>query len=216
MPEPAPAKQLFTRPRVIVAAMVLVTALAVAGFVFGLFDPEPEELVKITFTGFTNSLDRTPHRALLELKKTSDRVAYSSAVDPSGQPYVVTDPSGEAFADLWLKARFRSHSPTGDVLWESALCKTNVLWSTLVAPTELCTCFALPEDGRTGRVEVFYWYVKPGLFDSRSGASWWSSLNGEYFERWAVYEQEIQCARVRPDGTVEPPRLVPKGEKKQP
>jgi hypothetical protein len=200
----------FTRKRFIVVALVLVAVLAVLGFVFGVFDAE--EPVKVTFIGFTNSAEGKFNLAKIELKSASRQIAYWPAIDPGlGVPVFDLDAP-------WIIARFRSRSATGEVIWESGFWRPNPT-ATFAPPAdaELPAYIELPTDGRTGRVEVFYWHVKPAW----SVDSWKPSgrranpLSGSYLGRWAVCDQVIQCPRMRPDGTVEPARLVQRGEKER-
>ena len=206
MTEPVPAKRRLARWGVIMGTLLFGAALAVLGFVFGMFDREVP--VKAAFIGFTNSLDGRLNIAVVELKSVSPRVVYAIEISPSGGP---------RFEEgvLWVKARFRSNSPTGDVVWESGYWKTNqvgTLSATLAAPVdaELPALVELPTDGRTGSVEVFCWHVNPAWSSDSwkpSGPSG-SPLSGSYLERWVVCDKEIQCPRLRQDGTVEPARIV--------
>ena len=75
----------------------------------------------------------------------------------------------------------------------------------------------LPRDGRTNRIamQCFRPMKKP--------PGWWQSVRRQWLRLrtpmddsdWAECDQEIQCPLVRPDGTVEPPRLVPKSKQRR-
>src|SRR3989442_1002747 len=107
MTESATCKPRFTRRRVIAGAVLQVVVLAVAGLVFGVFDGKPAGHVKVTIAGFTNSADGKSTLAGLVLTTRSTKVGFPILIPP-------TKPLG---FDPLLTARFRTSSPTGDVLW---------------------------------------------------------------------------------------------------
>jgi hypothetical protein len=88
--------------------------------------------------------------------------------------------------------------------------------SILLGPgTNLTQNIRLPHEGQRVRLAVLYSVEdtrKPGV--GLFVAQLWARMFGHGRSiQGAICNQEIQCPLRRPDGTVEPPRLVPKDSK---
>jgi len=204
MPEPDPARRFLIRRRIVLGAVALLVVLAVSGFVFGVFDREPVVHVRAKLLGFGKSADGTSTVALIVLTSLSTDIQYRSLIDSNG------------FMPDWLPqgSHFQSYSPSGLPHWDPYRFKTGFGLVFRPAPPVLTNEFELPADGRRGRIVVPF-SVK------QAPATGWLQGMGRAFglQSGTVYigqsvecDEEIQCPLVRPDGTVEPARLAPKGE----
>src|SRR5439155_1876621 len=118
----------------------------VAGLVFGVSDGKPAGHVKVTIAGFTNSADGKSTLAGLVLTTRSTKVGFPILI-PSTKPLGF---------DPLLTARFRTSSPTGDVLWIGGQSYSNRILVLLMGPFGPKATAALPQDGRIGKLEIAY------------------------------------------------------------
>ena len=111
--------------------------------------------------------------------------------------------------------KFTSLSPTGNVTW--TMPGERGIQFVLYEFTEVTHKVRLPEDGRAGRASVFCEMLPKKLprLLSEARELLWIVYKPKLKAVWAECDQEIQCPRVRPDGTVEPPRLLPAAERQR-
>jgi hypothetical protein len=198
MTESATRKPQFARRRVIAGAVLLVLVLAVARFVFGVFDPKPP--VKLRFVRFEESSTYAGIIAVLVMTNCS---AKTYSVQPANSYSGTVD------------AYFISQSSTGEVTWGEQGRNFGLY---LRPHEEITRKTRLPEDGRVGRLSVGYIMVRT------NSVAMARILPKRLCERLmprfqylrAFCDEEIQSPKRTPYGTVEPPRLVPKGERKTP
>jgi hypothetical protein len=171
--------------------------------VFGVFDSASP--VKVTFVRFEKSSDGTSTMAVLLLTNQAKQTSQILHLD-----------------DEAVACRFVSRSATDEVIWMPRLTNgvgpTRFLLYAIPPRSELKGRVQLPEDGRTGRVSVSC--LPPPRSIPKFLRFVPSLLSKLWFARlklfWSECHQEIQCPLAHPDGTVDPPRLVPKGERQTP
>jgi hypothetical protein len=198
----ATRKPLLTRRRVIAAAVLLVLVLVMAGLVFGMFDSDSVGRVRATVVGFEEQPNQKSTVAVVTLSNGSHRTVVL----------------GIAF-DWNVCAGFRSPAPTSAVGWLPPLYVLRSLSLCSFPPGAVWTNrAALPQDGRSGWLAISYSeqphrlpaFLKPlDVIGCKLRPPRTTNFD-------AICDQEIQCPLVLPDGTVQPPRLMPKGERKTP
>jgi hypothetical protein len=196
-------KSWLTRRRVFAVAFLLVVVLAVAGLVFWTSNGNPEQPVKATFV----QSEGTGTLAVILLTNGSRSPLWV---------HEANDPSDNDKSELVIRYKIVSHSPTGEVTWTTP--QQLGLQCVLEEFSAFSYKIKLPTDGRTGHVAVLYETLPkklPAFLDAARDV-WWLVHSAQLKSRWVECEQEIQCPRVLPNGTVEPARLVPKGERKTP
>jgi hypothetical protein len=197
-----PTKSKFTRRGVILGASGLVLILAVAGVGFGLFGGNSTGSVSTTLVGFEWSADRNSFLAVCYLTNETEL------------EFLLVD-IGSASAVLG-----RFHSQTGnDVGWLGMGTTADVGWppSNLQPHAALTVKIPLPNDGHTGRVEVCLGTRRLVPSGPPGRLRDWLRYHLPLRKKMprAICDQSIQCPRVLPDGTLEPPRLVSASERKR-
>lgn len=188
-------KPFFTQGRGIVSAVLVVLILSVLGFGLGIFDTKSSGLLEVRIDGFR-----------------TDRLGRTSAL--------ITVSNISRATDMYINQGWFGGGAMGTLPGSS----TNILSWYPSGPTRLAdylhlnpgqdtkAIVELPSDGRTGRVAVAY--VLPNIarhpFLKRVEDRWrrWRARAVKLY--WVIGTQEIQCPRVLPDGTTEPPRLLSK------
>jgi len=200
MTESAAPRPFLTRKRLIAGAMGLVLILAVAWLGLAVVEGDSTGAVKATFVRFEKSKDGKSTLAVLLLTNGADSPLWV---------HEVNNPSEFIFY------KFTSLSPTGEVTW--TMPGERGLQFVLDEFTEFTYKVRLPEDGRAGRVAVFCEMLPKKLprLLSEARKLMWNVYEPSLKPVWAECDQEIQCPRVRPDGTVEPPRLLPAAERQR-
>jgi hypothetical protein len=198
MTEIAAPKPIFRRWLVLAGAVGVALILALLGLVFGVFEGDSKGAVKVSIVRFEKSNDGKATLAVLLLTNGTDRWL---------QVHEINNPSGLIFY------KFISSSPTGEVVWTPP----GPRGGQFVLEEHYAFHFkvSLPEDGRAGRISMFCEMLPkklpPGLSHARE--LMWNVYYPALKEVWAVCDQEIQCPKRLPDGTVEPPRLLPAAER---
>jgi hypothetical protein len=191
-------KPWLTRRRVIAAVVLLVTVLAVAGLVFGVFDPKPSEPVIVTFLDFAKSKYGGLDVAVVRVENLSKQSGSHRYVGPYGTVI-------GGFLD-------GSNSPVAITITNA----TFVTQTVAMAPeSQMTRSVLLPQNGARVRLSVEFFLAEkpvPGLLE-KLRRRWQRVFPPKNRRHFAVCEQEIQCPILRPDGTVEPPRLVSKEHK---
>lgn len=190
----------FTRKRLIAGAVGLLLLLTVAALRLGVFGGHPMEPVKVTFLKFEQSRDGKAAVAMVKLENTSKETITFCSVDKLETLYgqfIPRDGTNSFYLPLSDGMAMRTDG-------------------TNLAPHSVSTNrILLPMDGSVGQFAVFG-YVLPrnrtGLL-GRARLLWWRIRPPELSEVWATCGQEIQCPKRLPDGTVEPPRLLPTAER---
>ncbi|HEU0009050.1 MAG TPA: hypothetical protein VFT34_04455 [Verrucomicrobiae bacterium] len=197
---PAP-KPKFARRGVILGAAGLALVLAVALVGFGPFDGNSRGSVKATFVGFEKSADNNSFRAVLCVTNETEL------------EFVILDTD----SDGGVLGRF--HSPRGNdegLLGIGTMAEVGWPPANLMPHAARVVKIPLPNHGHAGRVEVCLGTkrIMPSgrLGRLREWARYRLPLRKKLPQ--AVCDQEIQCPRVLPDGTVEPPRLLSATEAK--
>ena len=197
-PDPPAASRTFTRRRVIAGTVGLVAVLAVAGFGFGVFEHNPSAPIRINFLGPSQARAEVASEATFSLSNTTSKSGFVSL-----KAYY-----NEGFAS------FRYSSPTDDSVIVESSSHPNAHDIGLPSHTAMTVSFHLPQDGRLGHLELKYVEQRrelPDFLDNLRDLC--DSLGaGRRRQVWVQSEEEIQCPWVRPDGTVEPARVVPIGE----
>jgi hypothetical protein len=202
---PDAARRFLIRRRVIAGTVVLVAVLAVMALVFDVFGRRPAAQVNATFLRFETSADGTSIVALIVLTNVSRDAYYHRLVNATG------------LAPNWLPLGSYFEADVSNPLpnWNPHPLTTGSSSTIRRAPLVVTNQFELPADGRRGRILVQYlekespapeWLQKIGVaLGLQSGIT--------CIVRWVEWDQQIQCPLVRPDGTVEPARLIPKGKR---
>lgn len=198
--ENAAPKPSFTRRRVLVATAGLVLILVVAGLILGWFDAPPAGQVTANCLGFTKSKDDISYLAVVRLTNRSRKTCYLCPLDEPGS--VVGG----------VKVGVKSDEITSAKLPQGAVTMSIVLTPGSQATQHV----SLPLFGERGRVAVSIFLQERRLpaFLDRVRNSWRRAFS-RYPQSWAVCDQEIQCPKRLPDGTVEPPRLLPAAERQR-
>jgi hypothetical protein len=194
-------KPIFTRRRVLAGVVGLGLVLAAAGLMFGWFDQTPEVQVTASFAGFTRSTNDGSYLAMVRLTNMSRKTCYLGPLDEPGSAF--------GGVDIGVKSNeflCATKSPRG-----------TVTMSILLTPGSQTTQHvALPLSAERGRVAVSLFMSErrlPALLDKLRNS--WRDLSQRRPQSWAVCDQEIQCPRLLPDGTFEPPRLLPAAERQR-
>ena len=198
MTESAAPRPFLTRKRLIAGAVGLALILAVAGLVFGVFEGDSSGAVKVSFVRFEKSEDGKVTLAVLRLTNGTARPLWVHQVN---------------YPPELIFYKFASLSPTGEVTW--TMPGVRGMQFVLYEFTEVTHKVRLPEDGRAGRASVFCEMLPKKLPSLLSEARelLWIVYKPNLKAVWAECDQEIQCPRLRPDDTVEPPRLLPAAER---
>jgi hypothetical protein len=199
MKEHSTPKPSFTLRRVVAAAVAVLALMAVAGaFLMPLGDPA--DPVKATFVGFSKSTNGGAPLVVLRLTNESNR-AFSLL-------------SYDSLETVLGGVQYRSSTneisliitPTGSVISFPLLpCSGTTCQVRLPNdggsgwPAVRCVIGPKPAFGLRGKIQSLWWRLRPPREESVV---------------YAVCDQEIQCPRMLPDGTVEPPRLVLKEDRK--
>jgi hypothetical protein len=194
MMENGATRPFLTRKRLIAGAVGLVLILAVAGLVFGVLQGDSSGAVKVSFVRFEKSEDGKATLAVLRLTNGTARPLWVHQVD---------------YPPEVIFYKFASLSPTGEVTW--TMPGARGMQFVLYEFTEVTHKLRLPEDGRAGRASVFCEVLPKKLprLLSEARELLWIVYKPNLKAVWAECDQEIQCPRVLPDGTFEPPRLLP-------
>jgi hypothetical protein len=188
----ATRKPLLTRRRVIAGVVLAVLVLAVAGLMFGVFDPKPP--VNLRFVRFEESSTYAGIIAVLMMTNNSAKTYF---VQPANSYSGTVD------------AYFISQSSTGEVTWGE---RGRNFGLYLKPHAEISRKTRLPEDGRVGRLFVEYILVRTNAAGIASILP--KRLREKLMPRFqflrAFCDEEIQSPKRTPYGTVEPPRLLPK------
>jgi len=192
MTESATRKPLLTRRRVIAAAVLLGLVLAV--FAIGVFDSGRAESVKVSFIRFERSEDDNYAVAVVKVRNDSKR-RYSVIFDDRTSHVVCFFfPTNEDRGMITVMADLHTLKPGQEATGRIYLQPNGKVGRVATR------CQLLPQ-----RLPAFYQKVR----------TFWSDQPPPYVEPlWAESDQEIRCPTVRPDGTVEPPRLMPQREHK--
>lgn len=204
MPEPDPAKRFLLRRRIILGAIVFVVVPVVSVFVFGALKREPAIKISATFLRFQMSAGGTSTVALVVLTNLSRDIYYRSLLDSSG------------LMPNWLPhgSQFESDSPNDLRPWDPHRSTTGLSAKCWPAPLAVTNEFELPADGRRGR--IFVQYLEPSApgWLRAMGRAFGVRPGDTYIVRWVECDEVIQCPLVRSNGTVEPARVVSKGNEK--
>jgi hypothetical protein len=194
MSESVAPKPKFTRRRVILGAAGLALILAVALVRVGVFGGYSRGSVNTTFMGFEQSADKSSFLAVLYLTNEMSMDFVLVETD-EGRAVAGRFHSQSDYVECWLGRR----------VGESAIETYN-----FKPHSARVVRVPLPNDGRTGRVEVSLGTTE--LIPNRPLGRlrhWWRSYVPLLEKKpQAICEQVIQCPLVLPDGTVEPPRLL--------
>jgi hypothetical protein len=174
--------------------MALVLGLAA----FAMLETHSRDMVKVTFVRFENSRDGKTTLAVFYLTNQTRADFALTVVEPDGAVFGRFHPGIQKGGD-WL----------GKVVTAG--------WGfDLRHHSDQTVRVPLPNDGRIGQVEVILSTIEVVESGIRGRVfSWWRSFrlrNANHVE--AICNQVIQCPLVRPDGTVEPPRILPKTPKR--
>ncbi len=190
----------FTRRRVLTGAVALVLILSVVGLLFGRFDQAQTAQVTASFAGFTRSTNDGSYLAMVRLTNMSKNTCYLCPLDEPGSVFGGVDIGVKSNEVICAK------SPRG-----------TVTMSILLTPgSETTQHVALPFSAERGRVAVSLFTSErrlPALLDKLRNS--WRDFSQRRPQSWAVSDQEIQCPRLLPDGTFEPPRLLPAAERQR-
>jgi hypothetical protein len=194
MTERVAPKSKFTRRRVILGAAALGLALAVALVGFGVFGGNSSGSVKATFVRFEKSADGSSFLAVLYLTNETAMDFVLLETDEGGA-VAGRFHSRSSNVECWLGRR------NGESAFESYNFKPHSARTVRVP---------VPDDGSTGRVEVSLVTSKlnPTVPLGRLRQWWRSNVPLREKKPEALCDQAIQCPRVLPDGTLEPPRLL--------
>jgi len=181
MIEAATAKVPFTRRGVISVVVFLVFALCVAGLL-GVFDRTPKPAIEMRVTSFTAQRAIASY-AEITVSNCSEKMSQIVLVDESG-------------------------APAGALLWQN-----NQNFVYLKPGASISGGVFLPIDGGVVRVAVRCSEVRANqlpLFSRRSRIQelWWKWIPPMRHSAWILSDQEIQCPKRLPDGSVEPPHLI--------
>ena len=191
MKETLPLKPIFTRRRVLAAASA-VLILAVGVLFIAVLREESSVLLKMTFLRFDEARDSTLGMvAVVRLEnKSKATIHLLSVLSVYGQTVwgEVLSTGNTNYAETFSTSSFITLEPF-------ALSTNRVL---------------LPMNGAAGRLSVSGFVmprIRTGLL-GRVQQLWWQVRGPETLVVQSICDQEIQCPRVLPDGTVEPPRLL--------
>lgn len=172
---------------------MVVVILSVLGFGFGMFDANSSGLLEVRIDEFKQ--DRLGRMsALITVSNISRATDMYINQGWFGDGATVTLPGSSTNILSWY--------PSGPTRFADYL--------HLNPGQDTKATVELPTDGRTGRVAVAY--ILPTTarhpFLKRVKALWrrWRPRAVKLY--WVVGNQEIQCPKVQPDGTAEPPRLL--------
>jgi hypothetical protein len=172
--------------------MVLVLVLAVAGLGFGVFDGNSAGLRKAMFVRFESSSDGTNTFAVLLLTNRSNQT-FTLFKDGN---------SDKVFGEI------RGRISTGK-LEDTVRLGGNAVPFSLEPGSSATFRVQLPQTGKVVHLAILYIVPArkvPRLLAPVQLFCW--RVFATKFVRWAVCDQEIQCPLLRPDGTVQPPRLL--------
>ena len=191
-----------TRRALIKASAGLALILAVALVGFGVFDGTSKGPIEAQFVRFDRATNGYATRAILSL------------TNKSGKPVGSFDKDGIGL----VSCRFFSHNPTGEVVWHAYHYGYGSIGGgkfDLRPHSRVEATATLPEDGRTGRVALVLQMPIPPVWIIRTRRLFGLRRLDLPEEKFVISDQEIQCPRVLPDGTVEPPRLLSAAETKR-
>ena len=200
MTESAARKPFFTRRRVVAGAIAVVVIGVVAG-VLGLFDQDSTASVRLTITRLDGEDTSRPARALVTVSNLS---ATTSHLISFGRPGLVDQLRHPGF-------------PTNALDWTPKHSRRALEYEFLSPQKSGQAYVDLPDDGRVGSVPVgCLTQVRrlPAILD-KVRQLWWRIRGYREEFVWIICDQEIQCPKPLPDGTVEPPRLLSKPEGKR-
>ncbi|MEY2409135.1 MAG: hypothetical protein QOF48_1805 [Verrucomicrobiota bacterium] len=193
-------KSQVLRRRLIAGAIILVVLPTVAA-VFGVFDGRPTEQVRAALIGFEQSDDDQSILGIVVVTNMSSKVVRLL--------------TAHNFASVYC--RFVTRSSTGDVVWAPLPSSSSQASGTYDVPprSEARDYVRLPNDGRKGRVMVILLGAQQKLpsFLASLRRAWWKLRPPRSQSFLVQCDEEIECPRLRPDGSVEPPRLLPKDRK---
>jgi len=196
-------KSKLTRRGVILGAAGLALVLAVALVCFGVFGGNSTGSVKVKFVGFEMSGVKKSFLAVFHLTNETamDFVLFDTDIDSTvlGRFHSQTGNS-----EIWLSL----DSIDGRLPFES---------SSLKSHSARMVRLPLPSDGNTGRVELSLVTLTRMPSGPLGRLREWARDHLPLSKRTpqAICDQEIQCPRVLPYGTVEPPRLLSAPETKR-
>lgn len=193
MTEPATPKPFFTRRRVIAGALVLSVIVAVMGLGFGAFERKPDRALELKFVRFGQSDDGKVETGVFLLINHSTRPFWFPWSSNAGSMRTENMP------------RAASRERDRFLFWPSG----GSFYMLKPSCTQTCSML-LPMDGKPGRAEVhgqlLPTHIPAPLQFFRK--IWWKVRPPSLHAAWAVSDQRIQCPKLLPDGTVEPPRLL--------
>lgn len=191
MTENVAPKPRFKRRGVILGSAALVLVLAVALVVFG---GNSTGSVRIALMGFEKSADKSSFLTVLYLTNETS-MDFVLLETNEGGAVVGRFHSQSDYAECWLGRR------NGENAFDSFNFKPHSARLVRVP---------LPNDGRTGRVEVCLGTVSlmPSGAVGRLRQWWRSKVPFRQKTPQALCDQVIQCPLLLPDGTVLPPRLL--------
>jgi len=180
---------------------------AVAGLVFGVFEGDSTGALKVTFVRFEKSDDDKARLAVLVVTNRSERDYFIFTGRKAECTYSIT--SDRTWGSPYCKIVPRSS--TGSLAPKEATEALGGQW-VLPASSEFQLIVRLPEDGQQGHVALYCERLPKKLPRRLSEAREliWKVYDPPYKPAWAMSDEEIQCPKRLPDGTVEPPRLLSK------
>jgi hypothetical protein len=203
MPGSQAPRSFFTRKRLIAGAVLLVLMAAVAGLVFGVFEGDSTGALKVSFVRFEKSEDGKGTLAwLLVTNQTkSDYYVWVERLAPeSSFCMIIPSSSTGTLAPKWPIEPM----PFG-------------LQRKLDGFLAFRFGVHLPEDGQKGYVALNCERLPKKLTRILSEAHKLMRIVYDPPQRpvWVLSDEEIQCPKRLPDGTVEPPRLLPVAERQR-
>ena len=193
MTEPDATKSRGTRRRVVMGAAGSILLLALARLVFVLCASNATP-VRVSLEGFESSVDGTKSFALLNLRNQSKGICISFVYEMSESVH-----GGIDFGPR-----------TNRVMDESVTVGGAGVPVVLTPSSRAIVKLLLPRTGVRGRPGVWCLVTE----ERKSGITGWLRNQWRrYFPRadlyaWCVSDQELQCPGLRPDGTLEPARML--------
>ncbi len=198
MTQSAAPRPIFRRWLILAGAVGLALILAVLGLVFGVFQADSTGALNVSFVRFEKSEDGTDNLAVLLVTNQTQK-DYSVFLD------------GET---RWAFCKIVPRCPTGSVADKTPSAANAITWA-LPGCFEFEYTVRLPEDGQQGHMALWCERLPQKLprLLNEARKLMWNVYDPPRKPVWAVSDEEIQCPKRLPDGTVEPPRLLPAAER---
>ena len=193
MTEPATLKPFLSRRRVIAGAVVVLVIVAVAFVGFEALREDSKEMIRVRIVGFKGQ-HPAPVFALVTVSNVLMHPNVILTVWPNGQ----------------LEADFIPGSFTNCATGDFDISGIGTSAFDLNPSETRKGIFELPLDGRVGRIAVSYylWPRSQSRLVQDVRELLWIALPSKRKIQRAISDQWIQCPKLLPNGTVEPPRLI--------